>query len=87
MEIRIVQADPAQRKAKPTDETKLGFGKVFTDHMFTMSYQAGRGWYEPMVRPYENLALDPAAMTLLKLDVSHLRGIMDEMRVELFELG
>jgi putative nucleotidyltransferase with HDIG domain len=32
-------------------------------------------------------ALDPAAMTLLKLDVSHLRGIMDEMRVELFELG
>ncbi len=64
MEIRIVQADPAQRKAKPTDETKLGFGKVFTDHMFTMSYQAGRGWYEPMVRPYENLALDPAAMCL-----------------------
>ena len=23
-------------KAKPQDETKLGFGKIFTDHMFIM---------------------------------------------------
>ena len=23
-------------KAKPTDENKLGFGKIFTDHMFVM---------------------------------------------------
>lgn len=23
-------------KQKPTDETKLGFGKLFTDHMFRM---------------------------------------------------
>ncbi|HOV40377.1 MAG TPA: branched chain amino acid aminotransferase, partial [Oscillospiraceae bacterium] len=26
-------------KPKPTDETKLGFGHVFTDHMFVMDYE------------------------------------------------
>ena len=30
-------------KAKPVDESKLGFGKTFTDHMFIMEYTAGRG--------------------------------------------
>ena len=25
-------------KAKPTDETKLGFGKIPSDHMFLMDY-------------------------------------------------
>ena len=28
-------------KQKPADETKLGFGKLFTDHMFLMDYTAG----------------------------------------------
>ncbi|HOF05079.1 MAG TPA: branched-chain amino acid aminotransferase [Syntrophales bacterium] len=64
MEISIVQVAPEQRKAKPVDESKLGFGRVFTDHMFTMSYKSGQGWYDPAVRPYEDLRLDPAAMCL-----------------------
>ncbi|MFA5182637.1 MAG: branched-chain amino acid aminotransferase [Syntrophales bacterium] len=64
MEIRIVPVDPGKRKPKPTDESKLGFGKILTDHMFTMSYHADKGWYDPAVRPYESLPLDPAAMCL-----------------------
>ena len=28
-------------KKKPEDESKLGFGKIFTDHMFIMDYDAG----------------------------------------------
>jgi branched-chain amino acid aminotransferase len=64
MEIRIVPADPGKRKPKPTDESKLGFGKILTDHMFTMPYHADKGWYEPTIRPYESLPLDPAAMCL-----------------------
>ena len=28
-------------KAKPADESKLGFGKHFSDHMFLMDYTAG----------------------------------------------
>ena len=31
-------------KEKPTDETKLGFGHIFTDHMFVMNYDTGMGW-------------------------------------------
>ena len=37
MEIKIELTKTP--KAKPTDETKLGFGHVFTDHMFAMNYE------------------------------------------------
>ena len=30
-------------KAKPADENKLGFGKIFSDHMFLMDYTDGQG--------------------------------------------
>ena len=49
-------------KAKPQDESKLGFGRIFTDHMFLMNYEAGRGWYDTRVVPYGDFAMDPASM-------------------------
>ncbi|MBE6730962.1 MAG: branched-chain amino acid aminotransferase [Ruminococcaceae bacterium] len=49
-------------KAKPQDESKLGFGKIFTDHMFVMNYETGKGWHDPRVIPYQSLSLDPSAM-------------------------
>ena len=39
-------------KKKPEDESKLGFGKIFTDHMFIMDYEKGRGWHDARVVPY-----------------------------------
>lgn len=51
-------------KAKPTDETKLGFGQIFTDHMFIMNYDEGEGWHNPRIVPYAPLQMDPAAMCL-----------------------
>jgi len=64
MEIKIVQAPPEKRKAKPADESKLGFGKIFSDHFFTMPYHTGRGWHDPLIEPYRPLQLDPTAMCL-----------------------
>ena len=64
MEIKIVRAKPKQMKAKPQDESKLGFGKIFTDHIFTMKYHSDRGWYDAMIEPYRPLSLDPTAMCL-----------------------
>ena len=32
LDIKIVRT--TEPKAKPQDESKLGFGKIFTDHMF-----------------------------------------------------
>jgi branched-chain amino acid aminotransferase len=51
-------------KQKPVDQTKLGFGNVFTDHMFLMDYNAEKGWNNPRIVPYGPLQLDPAAMIL-----------------------
>ena len=47
-------------KAKPTDESKLGFGKIFTDYMFLMDYEKGKGWHSPRIVPYGDFHLDPA---------------------------
>lgn len=53
-------------KPKPdlTDGTKLGFGKIFTDHMFVMDYTEGQGWHDGRVVPYGPFSLDPAAVVL-----------------------
>ena len=51
-------------KAKPVDESKLGFGTYFTDHMFLMDYEAGEGWKDARIVPYGDFHLDPAAMVL-----------------------
>ena len=32
----------------------------FTDYMFEMDYEAGKGWHDPRVVPYHNFSLDPA---------------------------
>lgn len=64
MEIKVVQAPPEKRKAKPTDETKLGFGRIFSDHFFNMPYHSGQGWHDPLIEPYRPLQLDPTAMCL-----------------------
>lgn len=64
MEIKITKADPSQLKAKPTDEAKLGFGDILTDHFFLMNYESGRGWFDPRIEPYQAITLDPAAMSL-----------------------
>jgi branched-chain amino acid aminotransferase len=50
-------------KARPDDAT-LSFGKVFTDHMFLMDYEEGRGWHDPRVVPYAPLSMDPATSVL-----------------------
>ena len=47
-------------KKRPEDESKLGFGKIFTDHMFVMDYEVGRGWYDARVVPYGPFVMDPA---------------------------
>ena len=64
MEIKIKKASLKKRKAKPTDESQLGFGKIFTDHFFNIKYKEGRGWYDPIIEPYRPLELDPTAMCL-----------------------
>ena len=62
LNIRIEKT--ACPKAKPADESKLGFAKIFTDHMFVMDYAEGKGWHDARVVPYAPFALDPATVVL-----------------------
>ncbi len=58
-DIRIERT--AAPKAKP-DGDKLGFGQIFTDHMYIMDYNEGQGWHDPRIVPYGPLSLAPSAM-------------------------
>lgn len=51
-------------KAKPTDESKLGFGHLFTDHMLLINYTEGKGWHDARIEPYGNIPLDPSCQVL-----------------------
>lgn len=47
-------------KQKPASN-QLVFGKYFTDHMFILDYEEGKGWHSPRIVPYQPITLDPAA--------------------------
>jgi len=49
-------------KQKPNENEDIIFGSVFTDHMFIMDYEEGKGWINPRIQEFENLNISPAAM-------------------------
>lgn len=49
-------------KQKPAADAPLGFGQIFTDHMFSMDYVEGQGWINPRIEPYAPICLEPSAM-------------------------
>lgn len=59
MEIKITRT--TSPRPKPEDPTKLGFGTVFTDHMFVMDYDEGQGWHDAKIVPLADLAIHPGA--------------------------
>ena len=61
MNISITKTqDP---KTKP-DEKGLGFGQIFTDHMFLMDYTAGEGWKNARIVPFGPIPLHPSSTVL-----------------------
>ncbi len=62
MDIRFEKR--SELKAKPTDETKLGFGRIFSDYMFMMNYTEGTGWHDARIVPYGDISISPAATVL-----------------------
>ena len=58
LDIKVTRT--AAPKQKPQDESKLGFGKIFSDHMFLMDYTAGEGWHDARIVPYGPWEMDPA---------------------------
>ena len=62
MEIEIIENK--NRKQKPEWDQNLGFGKYFTDHMFTMDWTLEDGWCNAKIEPYGPVVLDPASLVL-----------------------
>ncbi len=61
MEIKVIESE---KKSVMPKESELGFGQYFTDHMFVMEYEEGRGWENPRIVPFENISLHPASTVL-----------------------
>ena len=61
MDIKIVKT--TNPKKKPSADG-LGFGKIFTDHMFVMDYSTEKGWHDARIIPYGPFEIDPSCMTL-----------------------
>lgn len=61
LDIKITKT--TSPKEKPTDESKLGFGKIFTDHMFLMDYDNG-AWHDARIVPFGPIPIHPASTVL-----------------------
>ncbi|GFS72371.1 branched-chain-amino-acid aminotransferase, cytosolic [Trichonephila clavipes] len=62
-DLIIQPCNPEQKKSKPDDES-LVFGKVFSDHMFEVEWTELHGWGKPVISPFHDLILHPAAKVL-----------------------
>ncbi|MBR6697558.1 MAG: branched-chain amino acid aminotransferase [Lachnospiraceae bacterium] len=60
LDIRIEKTQ--NPKPLPTEDNPLTFGTIFTDHMFIMNYETGKGWFDPRIVPYQPLQLEPSSM-------------------------
>jgi len=70
--IRVTKATTLKKKPK---DGELGFGQLFTDHMFLADFQEEKGWYDPRVEPYGPISMDPAAAVL-----HYARAIFDGLK-------
>lgn len=61
MAIPVTKVDVP--RSMPAEDT-LGFGTIFTDHMFVMDYETGKGWHSPRIVPYDGFDVLPSNMTL-----------------------
>lgn len=60
LDIRIEKNTTPKELPKADDPLK--FGTIFTDHMFVMNYEAGKGWHDARIVPYQPISLEPSAM-------------------------
>lgn len=57
-----VELTKSPKEKVPAD--KLGFGKVFTDHMLLVDWTKEKGWHDARVVPFENFTVHPACGAL-----------------------
>ena len=61
-----IRPNPSPVSASERDALMVnpGFGRVFTDHMVTIRYADGKGWYDARVEARAPIPMDPATAVL-----------------------
>ncbi len=49
LELKVYKTE--NPKPLPEDESKMGFGRIFSDHMFEMDWDKDAGWHDPGSSP------------------------------------
>ena len=62
--VNDIKVELTTNPKEKTPDDKLGFGSVFTDHMFVMDWSADKGWYDPRIVPYGPIPVSPALNVL-----------------------
>lgn len=62
--VEDIKLELTKTPKEKTPDDKLGFGQVFTDHMFVMDWTPEKGWHDPKIVPYGPLEISPALNTL-----------------------
>ena len=60
----------------------LGFGRVFTNHVFEMDYNPEKGWHNPVIKPLKNLSMHPGTTFL-----HYAQGIFEGLKAFKTEAG
>ena len=58
--IGPIEIQTTKSPREKTSSEKLGFGKYFSDHMFTLEYDHGK-WMHPKIVPYGSFTMEPGA--------------------------
>jgi len=60
--MQQIQYKIKERSAEIKLPESLGFGKIFTDHLFEMDYTPEKGWHNPIIQSVNGLPMHPATM-------------------------
>ncbi|ABO50661.1 branched chain amino acid aminotransferase apoenzyme [Desulforamulus reducens MI-1] len=60
MKITVEQLEGSQLKPLYQDDSQLGFGRIFTDRMFSMRF-VNNAWNEARIEKYRSFTLDPSS--------------------------
>jgi branched-chain amino acid aminotransferase len=64
MTIEIHRTTNPKTKPNFSDANSLGFGKIFTDHMFVMDYDEKNGWHDAKIVPYGKENFEPSVSVM-----------------------
>lgn len=62
--VVVFDVEERMHKQQKPDPENLGFGKIFTDYMFSMDYSNEEGWHNKKIIPYQEISMSPASQVL-----------------------